>query len=95
MKGDVSRAGLGKIRDNAIHRLDHQVHVYRRGHAVLAQRLAYQGTDGQIWHIMVVHHVKVHDVCACGEYVINFLTEPGEVGGKNTGSDFIHGNDLT
>src|ERR1035437_5591659 len=36
VKGNVSRAGLGEIGNDAIHRLDHQMHVDRSGHAVLA-----------------------------------------------------------
>jgi hypothetical protein len=32
---------------------------------------------------MVVHDVEMHDVGARGEHVIDFLAEPGEVGGEN------------
>src|ERR1039457_5328093 len=53
VKSDVSRARLGEIGNDAIHRLDHQMHVDRSGHAVLAQRFADQGTYGQIWESRV------------------------------------------
>jgi hypothetical protein len=36
---------------------------------------------------VVVHDIEVHDVGAGGEHVIDFLAEPGEVGGKNAGGD--------
>ena len=36
MKGDVSGARLGKIGDDAIHRLHHQMHIDIRCNAVFA-----------------------------------------------------------
>jgi hypothetical protein len=32
---------------------------------------------------MVVHHVEMHDVGPGGEDVVDFLAEPGEIGGEN------------
>jgi hypothetical protein len=43
---------------------------------------------------MVVHDIEVHDVGTRSENVVDFLAEPGEVGGKNAGGDpegFGHG----
>ena len=48
MEADVRGAGRGEIRHDAIDRLHHQVHVDRRRHAVLAQRLAHQRADRQV-----------------------------------------------
>jgi hypothetical protein len=81
VKGDVRRAGGGKIGDDPIHRLDHQVRVNRRGHAVFAQRLAHQRTDGQIGDIMVVHHIEMHPVRARRQHRVHFRAQPSEVGG--------------
>jgi len=50
---------------------------------MLAQGFAYQRTNGQVRHVMIVHHVEVHDVCAGSENIINLLAQSGEVGGKN------------
>src|SRR5436309_1925237 len=33
---------------------------------------------------MVVHHIKMDDVGACGNHTIDLLAQSGEVGGKNT-----------
>src|SRR3546814_15787751 len=62
MEADVGGAGPGDVGDDAVDRPDHQVHVDRRGHAVLAQRLAHQWADGEVGHVVVVHHVEVHTV---------------------------------
>src|SRR3546814_2292167 len=62
MEADVGGAGPGEVGDDAVDRLDHQVHVDRRGHPVLAQRLAHQWADGEVGHVVVVHHVEVHPV---------------------------------
>ena len=39
---------------------------------------------------MIVHHVEVHDVRAGGEYVVDFLAQPGEIGGEDARGDLIH-----
>ena len=56
-------------------------------HAVLAQRLAHQRADGQVRHVVVVHHVEVHPVGAGREHVVHFLAQAGEVGGKDGWGD--------
>src|SRR3546814_2135905 len=48
MEADVGGAGPGEVGDDAVDRLDHQVHVDRRGHPVLAQRLAHQWAEGEV-----------------------------------------------
>ena len=79
VKGDVTGASIGKIRNDAIHRLDHQVHVDRRLDAVLAQRLADQRTDRQVGHVVIVHDIKMDDVGAGGEDVVDFgMGNPGQ-----------------
>ncbi|KAG1246384.1 hypothetical protein G6F68_014663 [Rhizopus microsporus] len=83
MEADVGGTGLGEIRNDAVHRLDHQVHVDRRGHAVLAQGRADHRADGQVRHVVVVHHVEVDPVGAGGEDVVDFLAEASEVGGQD------------
>jgi hypothetical protein len=41
---------------------------------------------------MVVHHVEVHEVGPAGDHVLYLVTEAGEVGGQETGSDAEHGD---
>ncbi len=51
----------------------------------LRKRLAHQGADGEIRHVVVVHHVEVDDVRASGQYRVHLLAQPGEVGGQDGG----------
>mgnify|MGYP002139184355 CR=1 FL=1 len=52
-----------------------------------AQRLADHRADGQVGHVVVVHHVEVDDVGAGGEDLVDFLTQAGEIGGEDRRSD--------
>ena len=87
MKRNVSRAGFGKVRNNAIDRLDHEMHVNRRGNTVLAQRRAHEGSDRKVRHVVIVHHIKVHDICTRSEHGIDFLAQAREVGRENRRSN--------
>ena len=69
------------------HRLHHQVHVDRRGDAMPAQRLAHQRADGQVRHVVVVHHVEVDPVGAGGQHVVDFLAQLREVGREDRRGD--------
>src|SRR5690606_4616079 len=56
VEADEVGAGGGEVRDDAVHRLDHQVHVDEGLYAVLAQRLADHRADGEVGDVVVVHH---------------------------------------
>ena len=97
MEADERGAGPGEVGHDAVHRLDHQMHVDRRGDAVLAQRLAHQRADGEVGHVVVVHHVEVHPVGAGREHAVHVLAQPGEIGGEDGGRDdggLAHGSSL-
>ena len=64
MERDVRRARVREVLHDSIHGRDHEVHVDGRRDAVLAQRRADHGADGQVRDVVVVHDVKVHDVRA-------------------------------
>ena len=51
--------------------------------AALAQGFAYHGPDSQVGHMMIVHHIEVHDIGAGGENVIDFLAQAGKIGGQD------------
>ena len=85
MKADVGRPGFREIRHQRIDRRDHQMHVDGRFDARLAQRLAHHRTDGEIGHVVIVHHVEVDPVRAGGEHRIDFLAQTREIGGQNRG----------
>ncbi|MNN56325.1 hypothetical protein D3C81_1712470 [compost metagenome] len=87
MEGDVAGAGLDEVADDPIDRLDHQVGVDRRADAVLAQGAADHRADGQVGHVVVVHHVEVDDVGAGGENLVDLLAQAGEIGGEDRRGD--------
>ena len=66
MKSDIAGACFGEVRDQRIDRLDHQMHVNRRGNAVVAQRFQHHRPHRQIGNIVIVHHVEMHHVAAGG-----------------------------
>ena len=61
----------------------HQVHIDGGGHAVLAQRLADHGANGEVGYVVIVHHIEVHHVGAGGQHVIDFLAKTGKIGGQD------------
>ena len=85
VEADVVRASLGESSGQIVHRLHHQVHVDGHGlavgrHGMGLQCLADHGTEGQVRHVMVVHHVKVDPVSASSNDISHFFTQTGEVG---------------
>ena len=83
MEANEGGAGCRKIRDDAIDRAHHEVHVDRCLDPVTAQRLAHQRTDGEIRHVMVVHHVEVNQVCTRLEHRIDLIPEAREISRQN------------
>ena len=82
--------GLGEIRDDAIDGLHHQVHIDRCcRHA--PHRLTDHRSDGEVGHVVVVHHVEVDDVRAGREDVRDLLSKTREIGREDAGSDAVHG----
>ena len=71
MEGDNVRAGFQKVANHAVNRRNHQMHINRRLNAVFFQRLADARAKGQIRHIVVVHHVKVDNICAGLQHIFN------------------------
>ena len=89
VEGDIAGAGFGKHADQFIHRADHQVHVDGGGDAVVAQGLADHGADGQVGHVMVVHHVEMDHIGAGRQHRVALFPKTGKVGGKDGGGDQI------
>src|ERR1700728_4758238 len=77
---DVGGTGRGEIRHDAVDRAHHQVHVDRCLHAVAAQCRAHHRADGEIRHVVIVHHVEVNEVGAGLEHRIDLRAEAREVG---------------
>ena len=78
VKSNNIGACLGKLRDNGVDRLDHQVHV-DGGIGVRAYGFANHRAHRQIWNVMVVHDIKMNPVGAGGDNVAHFFAQAGEV----------------
>src|SRR3989344_950164 len=89
VKRNIRRAGLGKVRHDAIHRLHHQVYVDVGLDAGLAQRPAHQRSDGEVGHVVVVHDVEMHGVGTGGENMLDLLSEARELGRQNGRGDLL------
>ena len=95
MKGDIGGPCLGKHLNQCIDRLDHEMHVDRRSHPVIAERLTDHGPHCEIGHIVIVHDVEVHHVRAGREHSVDLFAQPRKVGCQNGGRNQIvrHGID--
>lgn len=96
VKADQVGPGLGKGLGQRIDGLHHQVHVNWYGLAAGGdgmgfERLADHGAEGQIGHIVVVHHVKVNPVGTGGNHVAHLLAQAGKVGGQNGWGNAVGG----
>ena len=87
MEGDVVRACIDEVADDAVHRLDHEVHVNGRRDAVSAQGAQHRCAYAQVRHVVVVHHVEVHCVGTGIEHVSDLFPESGEVCGEDGRGD--------
>jgi phosphoribosylaminoimidazole-succinocarboxamide synthase len=87
VKADHAGAGFREIGNDAVDRLDHQVHVDGRGDAVVTQCLAHHRADGEVGYVMVVHHIEMHPVRAGGEHGVHILAQTSEIGGQNGGGN--------
>ena len=79
MRRDDIGAGLHEGFKIGVHRRDHQMHVeglFR----VRPQRLHHGRTDGEIGHVMPVHHIDMNPVGARLVDGANLLAELGEIG---------------
>ncbi len=88
METDDVGASLGKVGNDAVDRLDHQVHIdwYLN---MRANGFADQGANCQIRNIMIVHDIKMDDVGTGGHDVSDFFAKTGKIGGQDTGGDVI------
>jgi hypothetical protein len=66
VKADDVGPRLGEVRNDAVDGLDHQMNVDRRAREG-ADRAAHQRTDGEVRHVVIVHHVEMDPVGAGGD----------------------------
>ncbi len=82
MKGDVAGPGPRKVGNNPIYRFYHQVHIDIGRNTMLAQGLTDQGSDSEVWNVVIVHHIEMNQFRARGKHSLHFLAQAGEIGGK-------------
>jgi len=56
------------------------MHKWLVGCTVVAESFADERANGQVGHVVVVHHVEVHHVSACQHGVLHFFAQGGHVG---------------
>ena len=84
--GDDVRARFGEGFEIGIDRRDHQMHIERL-RCVRAKRFHNCGADGDIGHIMPIHHVDVDPVRPGRIHGTHFFAEPGKIGRQDRGGD--------
>ena len=83
MKSNITGACLREIGNDAVDRIDHQMHIDRRLDAEVFQGLANHGSNGQVGHEVIVHDIEMHDVGTGLDHCIDIVTKAGEISRKN------------
>ncbi len=83
VKRHIISARRRKGRDEAIHRLDHQVYVQRGGDPVITQGGHQHRAEGQVGHVMVIHHINVDHISTSGENGGHLIAQTGNIGRQN------------
>ena len=79
MEGNDIRPRFGKGNNQIVHRLHHQVNVYRH-RSIRFQRGAHHGAESQIGHIMIVHHIEMNQIRPGLDNTADFLAQSGKIG---------------
>lgn len=79
VKADDAGTCFCEIRYQAVDRFNHQMNVNWRGDAVFPQRLAHQWPDGEIWYIVIIHHIKMNPIRSSGQDRFDFFPKTGEI----------------
>ena len=87
MHGDDVAARIGEGRQERIARLDHQVAIEDLVGAV-AHRLDDRRSEGNVGHIVPVHHVEMDPVGTGFDHGLDFVAEAGEIGRQHRGCDY-------
>src|ERR1019366_5421880 len=83
--------GTGKLVDGLHHQVDIQGHGRTVGsHAVRLHCLRHLRTDGEIRHVVVIHHIEVDPIGAGRNDALHLFAQAGEVSRQNGGSDAVH-----
>lgn len=89
VEGDVRGTGSNEVLDGSINGGNHEVDIDRGSNSVVTKGLADHGSDGQVGDVVVIHDVKVNNIGTGFEHIVDFLTQPGEIGRKDGRSDQV------
>ena len=89
MKRDVGGPCLGKHLNQRIDGLHHQMHIDRRGHTVIAERLAYHGPHCEVRHIVIIHNIEMHHVGTSREHSVDLFAQTRKVSCQNGGRNEV------
>ena len=81
MEGNDVGARLGEHPGERVDWLHHQMNVDRRLQ-MWTYRFADHRSDRKVRDVMIVHHVEMNHVGACGDHPVHVLAKPCEVGGE-------------
>lgn len=79
VESDERCTGVREVSHDAVNGGHHQVHVNRFGHTVVPEPLAHKRANRQVRHEVVVHDVKVNNICPRRHCVVYLLSELGHV----------------
>ena len=83
MKGNDAGTSGSEIRHNAIDGFHHQMYVDRGGNAVVTQGFQHHWPNRQIGNIVVIHDVKMHDICTRCQGFCGIFTQAGKISRQN------------
>ena len=85
MKADVVGPSVGESSGQSVHGLNHQVDIHRYRGAIGLYCMRLEGpadhrAEGQVGHVMVVHHIEMDPVGAGSDDIFHLVAQAGEVG---------------
>ena len=91
MESNDIGTGFGKCMNQIVYRLNHQMYIDRHG-CIRFQSRANHRAEGQIRHIMIVHHVKMNQIRTGADNFGNLFAQAGKISGQNTGGNTVVGH---
>jgi hypothetical protein len=83
VEGDVRGSSIDEICDGLVDGGHHKMDINRSGDTVITKGLAHHRSNRQVWHVVIVHDIKVNNISSGFQHVVNFATEPGKIGRKD------------
>ncbi len=78
MDGDDVRTSIGKCLDIGIHWRNHEMNIHD-GFDMGPKGLHHSWANGDVGHIMAIHHIHMNPIAASFFNRPNLFTKPGEI----------------